>query len=101
MANRKRELAVLWILVCTLGFSMAHAEQVVFTEDFEASADWCADNGLWEVGEPVVGPSSAHGGVQCACTVLAGNYPAYTTSRISPTVRLPSVGGGEELALSF
>ena len=37
--------------------------------------DWSADNGLWEVGIPTVGPdSNAHSGQNCVGTLLGGNY---------------------------
>jgi len=74
-----------------------------FTGDFEAGwGDWYADHGVWEVGTPSVGPAECHGGTQCAATVLDGNFPACTDSRlITPSIWLPEVTGGEELHLRF
>jgi hypothetical protein len=71
--------------------------------DFEKGwGDWSADNGVWEVGTPTAGPQSSHGGSKCAATVLGGNYPAYTVSRlISPSIMLPSIGANEEIHLRF
>ncbi|MEW6520622.1 MAG: choice-of-anchor J domain-containing protein [Thermodesulfobacteriota bacterium] len=73
------------------------------TWDFECGwDDWSSDRGLWEVGTPTYGPSACYSGSQCAGTVLDGNYAGYTDSRlISPSIRLPMVGAGEELYLSF
>jgi len=74
-----------------------------FTGDFESGwGDWYSDNGVWEIGTPTAGPSASYGGTQCAATVLSGDYPSYTDSRlISPTITLSTVSGDEELALRF
>ena len=74
-----------------------------FTGSFESGwGDWSADRGVWEVGTPTAGPDSCHGGSKCAGTVLGGNYPADTDSRlISPSIMLPGVSGAEELHLRF
>ncbi len=74
-----------------------------FTGNFETGwEDWTVDHGIWQIGVPTSGPGSSHGGIQCAGTVLGGNYPGYTDSRlISPTVTLPVVSMEEELHLSF
>lgn len=74
-----------------------------FTGDFEQGwGDWSTDRGVWEIGVPTEGPSGCHSGTQCAGTVLAGNYPGDTDSRlVSPTIQLPSVKGYEELYLRF
>jgi len=62
--------------------------------------DWSADGGVWQVGVPTAGPSTAYDGVKVAGTVLGGNYADYTDSRlISPAVNLPP--GGEPLMLYF
>ena len=54
-----------------------------FTGTFESGwSGWTADCGVWQIGAPTSGPGSAHSGTQCAATVLAGNYPAYTDSRL-------------------
>jgi hypothetical protein len=74
-----------------------------FGGDFESGwGQWFADNGVWEVGTPTTGPASCYQGTQCAGTVLGGNYPTYTDSRlITPSVELPDVASGEELQLRF
>jgi hypothetical protein len=71
--------------------------------DFESGwRDWGIDNGVWQVGSPTAGPGESHGGMTCVGTVLDGNYPGYTDSRlISPSIRLPAVMGDEELRLRF
>jgi hypothetical protein len=65
-------------------------------EDFEAGlGGWWVDRGVWEIGTPDAGPGAAHSGLQCAGTVLDGNYPADANTRlISPEVFLD---GGPEL----
>jgi bacillopeptidase F (M6 metalloprotease family) len=74
-----------------------------FTGDFEAGwGDWSADSGVWEVGTPAAGPPSCYNGSQCAGTVLSGNYPSQTDSRlVSPSIVLPAVTGGDEIHLRF
>ncbi len=73
-------------------------------EDFESGyGDWYAGRGVWEIGVPTAGPSSAHGGAQCAGTVLGGDYPLDTCSTlVSPAVTLPAKGSqDEEIRLRF
>ena len=51
-------------------------------------------NGVWEVGEPNSGPGAAYRGKAVAGTVLDGDYPAYTDSRlIIPPFLLPELPG--------
>jgi hypothetical protein len=94
----------LMILLFLFGIAVhpVYAE-VIFNEDFESGwGDWWADNGVWEVGTPTAGPDSCHGGSQCAGTVLDGNYPQSTDSRmITPSIKLSNVSGDEELHLRF
>ena len=69
-------------------------------EDFETGiGDWGADNGLWEVGVPTAGPSSAHSGQSCVGTVLGGNYADNANTRlVSPQIALiPRPGQSPEL----
>ena len=75
---------------------------VPYAEDFELGlGDWSVDNGMWEVGEPTVGPSEAYSGVNVGGTVLAGNYPGNDSRLVSPSVQLPVLGAGEVLQLRF
>jgi|GEM_PF-3950108 len=55
-------------------------------EDFEApTSDWWADNGVWEIGEPTVGPTYCPSPTRCAATRLDGTYPNRAATRlISP-----------------
>lgn len=64
-------------------------------EDFEwGVGEWNADNGLWEVGIPTVGPQTAHSGLNVAGVVLNGNYPSGEDSRlISPEILLTPLPG--------
>lgn len=74
--------AFLTLLAATFTFSQQ--ENVVWSEDFEGNwySNWYVDNGVWEVGIPTSGPNAAHGGQNCAATVLAGNYPDNEESRL-------------------
>ena len=102
---RNRLLLGIVLLLTMLFFSLqtAYADEVIFAEDFEAGwGNWYADNGIWEVDTPTAGPSGAHGGSQCAGTVLGGTYPPNADSRlISPSIQLPEVSGNEEIHLCF
>jgi hypothetical protein len=64
-----------------------------FSGDFECGwEDWSADRGIWEVGSSAASPV-CYSGEQCAGTVLSGNYPTYTDSRlVSPSIVIPSIG---------
>jgi hypothetical protein len=79
------------------------AKAQTFTGDFETGwGDWWANQGVWEIGTPTAGPAACHSGTQCAGTVLAGNYPAYTYSRlVSAPISLPSVSPGDTLDVRF
>ena len=109
MARSRVVLGVLMLVaVLFVGQEKIFADEVIFTEDFESGwGDWYADNGVWEVGIALGGPGSAYGGMQCAGTVLNGNYPAYTDSRLIypvpflPGLQLPEVISDEELHLRF
>ena len=71
--------------------------------DFESGWDgWSVSNGVWEIGAPTTGPGSAHSGSSVAGTILGGNYPRNTDSRlISPQINLPEAASGEEIVLRF
>jgi hypothetical protein len=82
---------------CTLSPS------TLFFDDFEEGiGSWFADNGVWEVGVPTSGPNSAHSPENVAATVLAGDYPDGTSSRlVSPSIQLPEIEALEEVHLRF
>ncbi len=53
--------------------------------------DWASERGAWEIGVPTSGPGSAYEGVNCAATVLSGNYTTSISSRlISPVFNVPA-----------
>ena len=64
---------------------------------------WWVDNGLWEVGMPADGkPGACFMSVNCAGTVLSGQYSDYIASRlISPAILLPDVETNQRIVLSF
>ena len=72
-------------------------------EDFEVGwGDWSTDHGVWQVGEPTSGPAAAHSGTAVAATILNGNYPAQTDSRlISPAFEVPIVAGNEQILIRY
>ena len=48
----------------------------LFFEDFETGGNgWKVTDGVWEIGDPILGPSSPHSGSNCAGTNLDGLYP--------------------------
>ena len=101
---RNRLLLGIVLLLTMLFFSLqtAYADEMIFSEDFEDGwGEWYADYGVWEVGIPS-DPPGPHGGTQCAGTVLNGNYPDHTDSRIiSPSIKLDPISGDEEIHLRF
>ncbi len=72
-------------------------------EGFEGGVGgWFADRGVWQVGAPTSGPGAAYAGAQCAATILNGNYPVGSDSRlISPAVTLEAAPQDGRLWLSF
>jgi bacillopeptidase F (M6 metalloprotease family) len=90
-------LTVLILFVSTFGCNVAFAEvfevdqDTLLSQSWESGiGNWWADNGLWEVGIPIVGPDSAHSPSNCAGTDLDGNYPSNANTRlISPQITLP------------
>ncbi len=84
------------IIYLVLSFSIlpanAREKDVVFFEDFESGwGSWYADNGVWEIGIPTIGPQNTHSGQNCAGTDLDANYPLFANTRlVSPQITLPS-----------
>jgi hypothetical protein len=69
-------------------------------ETFENGVgDWCAENGLWEVGAPLGGPDAPHGGANCAGTVLSNHYTQYANTRLisTPVSLIPLPGQQPQL----
>lgn len=78
--------------------------QTVNFDNFTSSSwqGWSADNGIWNVGAPTVGPKAAHSGTQAASSGLRGNFPASNdSSLISPTINVPARPAGKSLVLGF
>jgi hypothetical protein len=94
-----------WVLcvAATLGSlaSESPAGERLWAEDFEAGwGAWFPSQGVWEVGTSSLVP--ARGGSLCAGTILGGNYPNSTDTRlIGPQISLPSVTGSDRLRLKF
>lgn len=78
------------IIFLSLLFSMRTIRaETIYEYNFESGwGNWYSDNGVWEIGVPQSGPNESHGGTQCAATVLSGDAPKNTNSRlISPPLR--------------
>ena len=75
----------------------------IFSTGFENGLGlWSADNGIWNVGEPTSGPNGAFLDANLAATILDGNYPDRTDSRlVSPSIVLPNLTGFDEIHLRF
>lgn len=102
-SSRVLAISSLFLTGFFLSFSFAQA-QIVYQYDFEGGWDgWSASNGVWEVGPPTYGPASAFSPPNCAGTILDGNYPYATDSRLeSPLIQLPDVNvDTKEIVLRF
>jgi hypothetical protein len=84
------------LLLAWLGIAATLQAQttIVWQDNFERADptdQWSVDNGIWEIGNPTTGPAinsagyRTHKGTNRASTVLAGNYPASTSSRLIRT----------------
>ena len=81
-------------------FNFLPYPEYMYLEDFEqGTGDWCADNGLWEVGIPHAGPGGAYLSERCAGTVLDGDYAVLANTRlVTPeAVLFPAPGAEPEL----
>lgn len=71
-------LTVLFVAAGIMLFtSLAIAQtDTLWSENWEDSwsSDWHITFGTWEVGDPTSGPGSAHSELNCAATILSGNY---------------------------
>ena len=77
--------------------------EVVFFEDWESGiGTWYVTNGQWQVGVPTAGPDSVPSPVNCAGTVLDGNYSQLSDTRlVSPRITLREIIPGERVRLTF
>ena len=102
-------LGVMTVWLSTLG--VAHAQTTnVWTDSFERADptdQWSVDNGIWEFGNPATGPATnsagyrTHEGTNCAATVLAGNYPGSTSSRLIRTLPFVVPAANQNPRLQF
>lgn len=86
--------------------TLAQAQSIYATnfENFTAKnlRGWTIDNGVWAIGNPVLGPEAAHEGTQCAGVGLNNNYPTFTNSLLSsPPMTLPKITAGQQITLRF
>ena len=104
ISNNLSETFFIILTTLTLLSNINFAQgNVIFSQDWESGqGTWYADNGLWEWGSPVVGPTSAHSGQYLVGTILNGNYSSNASTRlISPSITLPSIQEGEAIYLYF
>ncbi len=108
--NQPNKFSAFWFkvfILCVVAITFSPItgqSQTVFSEDWETGiGNWWVDNGVWEVGVPTTGPGSAHSGQNCVATVLDGNYPGGSNSRlVSPYINLPGgLQSGEQIVLRF
>ncbi|MFQ5965289.1 MAG: RHS repeat-associated core domain-containing protein, partial [Candidatus Scalinduaceae bacterium] len=95
---------ILCFYILFLSFEVLNVQAaIVFEDDFESGIGiWSIDNGIWEIGTPTSGPGSAFRGENCAATILGGNYPYISDSRlISQEIDLPTIVAGEEVLLRY
>ena len=82
----KKLLLLPSILSFLLVSSQLYAQSIdtLWSEDFEGdwTENWFVDAGTWEVGDASSGPDTAYRGINCAATVLAGNYSEGVRSRL-------------------
>jgi hypothetical protein len=99
----RNALTALCLLSGAIAFPVQAGAEVIYRMNFESGIDlWSIDNGVWQVGTPTAGPSKCFQGKRCAGTVLSGNYPVYTDSRlVSRSIGLPRVIGAGEIQLRF
>ncbi|MHC1776274.1 MAG: choice-of-anchor J domain-containing protein [Lentimicrobium sp.] len=89
----KKQLFFATILLILAVVANAQQKATYWSEDFEGnwSANWTISAGTWEAGAPTSGPNAAHGGTQCAATILDGIYTEGVDSRlISPEITIPA-----------
>ena len=104
----------LYCILCLLLFLAASPGRAqttnVWTDNFESPTvwdNWSVDNGVWEIGAPLTGPATnsagyrTHEGTNCAATVLAGNYPASTSSRLIRTLPFVVPSAAQNPRLQF
>ncbi|HUD46177.1 MAG TPA: choice-of-anchor J domain-containing protein [Candidatus Baltobacteraceae bacterium] len=93
-----RFLILSLVTVCLSVPGVARAQTVVWSETFadgNGNSRWYADEGVWQIGSPTIGPETNSAGDRtypayadatlcpyCATTGLTGNYPSGMDSRL-------------------
>jgi hypothetical protein len=89
--TRRLSLSPFWgilvYVVCAIllpNSALSQTIDTLWSEDWEDNwiIDWHVDAGTWEVGVPTSGPDSAFIGLNCAATILDGNYTEPVDSRL-------------------
>ncbi|MHC1776271.1 MAG: choice-of-anchor J domain-containing protein [Lentimicrobium sp.] len=96
----KKQILFTTALLIIAVVANAQQKSTYWSEDFEGnwSTNWTISAGTWEVGVPASGPNAAHGGTQCAATILNGNYIEGVDSRlISQLITIPAAGENPRL----
>ena len=98
-----KKVSLIFIAILFASITYAQTEETIFFEDFESGwGSWWADNGVWDVGIPTVGPDAAYSPLNCAGTILDGDYPNDANTRlISPNINLPTLTGDEMIQLKY
>jgi hypothetical protein len=96
-----------WIGLAVCSFAQT---TIIWQDNFESPTvwdNWSVDNGVWEIGKPLTGPATnsagyrTHEGTNCAATVLNGNYPASTSSRLIRTLPFVVPSASQNPRLQF
>ncbi|MCX6640679.1 MAG: choice-of-anchor J domain-containing protein [bacterium] len=108
MKNRQQILLLSIALLIGIFFPLSAFAQPVdddtlMFQNWESGwGSWQADNGVWEVGNPTVGPDTCFSPFSCAGTILNGNYPNDANTRlISPQIHLPILNENQTIKLKF
>ncbi len=77
-------LCILLLMIFSTGVTRAQQADTLWSEGFEGNwiDNWYASAGTWEVGTPTSGPGGSYEDLNCAATVLAGNYSEGVRSRL-------------------
>ena len=91
------------ILIFSFEFGSVAQTTVIFNEGFESGfGDWFPSSGVWQVGVPSAGVGSAYSGQNVAATILDGNYPPGSDTRlIGPEINIPSLDSTEKILIRF
>jgi hypothetical protein len=91
MTTQKRLMLLGTLLVFASFAGLARAQTVLWSESFDdgnGNTRWYAENGVWQMGSPTIGPTvnaagyRTHSGAHCGTTGLTGNYASRANSRL-------------------